>query len=139
QVNFIGAIEFDKNRLWFFASLYDSRVLFITLEGEMGLMVAWGNQPNFVASVGGFNPDFNPPTLPFPNPKRISLNILNKPNAKIRVLGYFAVTSNTAQFGARADLYFGFSALSASGHVGFDALFQFSPFYMIIEASASLS
>ena len=87
QVNFIGAIEFDKNRLWFFASLYDSRVLFITLEGEMGLLVAWGNDPNFVASVGGFNPRYNPPTLPFPNPRRISLNILNKSNAKIRVLG----------------------------------------------------
>ena len=139
QVNFIGAIEFDKSRLWFFASLYDSRVLYITLEGEMGLLVAWGNEPNFVASVGGFHPDFNPPTLPFPTPKRISLNILNTSVAKIRVLGYFAVTSNTAQFGARAELYFGFSALSASGHVSFDALFQFSPFYMIIQASASLS
>src|SRR5690606_38239983 len=43
QVNFIGAIEFDKDRLWFFASMYDSRVLFITLEGEMGLLVGWGS------------------------------------------------------------------------------------------------
>ena len=139
QVNFIGAIEFDKSRLWFFASLYDSRVLYITMEGEMALLVAWGNDPNFVASVGGFHPNFNPPTLPFSTPKRISLSILNTSVAKIRVLGYFAVTSNTAQFGARAELYFGFSALSASGHVSFDALFQFSPFYMIIQASASLS
>ncbi len=139
QVNFIGAIEFDKNRLWFFASMYDSRVLFITLEGEMGLLVAWGNEANFVASVGGFHPAFNPPALPFPNPARISLNILNESYAKIRVMGYFAVTSNTAQFGASAELFFGFSALKVEGHIGFDALFQFSPFYMIIQLSASLS
>lgn len=139
QVNFIGAIEFDKDRLWFFASMYDSRVLFITLEGEMGLLVGWGSDSNFVASVGGFHPAFNPPPLPFPNPVRISLNILNESYAKIRVMGYFAVTSNTAQFGAGAELFFGFSALKVEGHIAFDALFQFSPFYMIIQLSASLS
>ena len=30
QVNFAGALEFDKQRFYFFASLYDSHVLFIT-------------------------------------------------------------------------------------------------------------
>lgn len=139
QINFIGAIEFDKDRLWFFASMYDSRVLFITLEGEMGLLVGWGSDSNFVCSVGGFHPAFNPPPLPFPNPVRISLNILNESWGRIRVMGYFAVTSNTAQFGARAELYFGISAFNIDGHIGFDALFQFSPFYMIIQLSASLS
>lgn len=139
QVNFMGAIEFDKERLWFFASLYDSRVLFITLEGEMGILVNWGSDSNFLSSVGGFHPAFNPPRLPFPNPVRISLNLLNKSNAKIRVMGYFAVTSNTAQFGARAELYFKFSALKVNGHIGFDALFQFSPFHMVLQFSASLS
>ncbi len=139
QVNFIGAIEFDKDRLWFFASMYDSRVLFITLEGEMGLLVGWGSDSNFVSAVGGFHPAFNPPPLPFPNPVRISINILNESWGRIRVMGYFAVTSNTAQFGASAELYFGMSSLKVEGHIGFDALFQFSPFYMIIQLSASLS
>ncbi|MFT3903903.1 MAG: hypothetical protein QM727_12070 [Niabella sp.] len=55
------------------------------------------------------------------------------------MLGYFAVTSNTVQFGARAELYFGFSACNIKGHIGFDALFQFSPFYFIVQVSASLS
>ncbi|CAL1519324.1 DUF6603 domain-containing protein [Chitinophaga sp. MM2321] len=139
QINFIGAIEFDKSRLWFFASLYDSRILFITIDGEMGLLVAWGSDGNFVVSVGGFHPAFNPPPLPFPAPVRVSLNILNESWGRIRVMGYFAVTSNTVQFGARAELYFGFSALNVDGHIAFDALFQFSPFYFILELSASLS
>ena len=139
QVNFIGAIEFDKERLWFFASMYDSRVLFYTLEGEMGLLVGWGAKANFVSSVGGFHPAFNPPALPFPNPVRISLSILNESWGKIRVMGYFAVTSNTAQFGAKAELYFKFSEFKIEGHISFDALFQFSPFYMVIQLSSSLS
>ncbi|MBX9636444.1 MAG: hypothetical protein K2Q45_02705 [Nitrosomonas sp.] len=137
QVSFIGALEVDKQRLWFYASLYDSRVIFLTIDGDMGLLIAWGNDANFVISVGGFHPSFKPPPLPFPNPNRIAINILNESFARIRVEGYFAVTSNTVQFGAKAEVYFGLSAFNISGHVGFDALFQFSPFYFIITISAS--
>lgn len=139
QVNFLGAIEFDKKRAWFFAAMFESRVLSFTIEGEMGVLVAWGDDANFVVSVGGFHPAFNPPPLPFPEPRRIAITILNKSNAKIRVEGYFAVTSNTVQFGARAELFFGVSAFNIDGHIAFDALFQFSPFYFIIQISASLS
>lgn len=139
QVKFIGALEITKSRLWFFASLFGSRVLFITLGGEMGLLISWGAEPEFVLSVGGFHPNFNPPAMPFPAPQRISLSILNESFARIRVEAYFAVTSNTAQFGARAELFFGVSAFSVNGHLGFDALFQFSPFYFIITFSASMS
>lgn len=139
QVNFIGAFEFDKKRIWFFASLFESRVLFITIEGEMGLLIAWGDDANFVISVGGFHPAFNPPPLPFPSPRRIALNILNESFARIRVEGYFAVTSNTAQFGAKIEVFFGVDEFNIDGHLAFDALFQFSPFYFIITISASLS
>ena len=139
QVNFAGAIEFDKKRLYFFAALYDSRILFMTIEGEMGLLVAWGDDPTFVISVGGFHPSFDPPPLPFPSPKRIVVSILDTDWARIRVTNYFAVTSNTVQFGAGAELYFGFSAISIQGHIAFDALFQFSPFYFIVEVSGSVS
>ena len=138
QVNFIGAIEPDKQRLWFFAELFESRVLFISIEGGMGLLVAWGDDANFVLSVGGFHPRFNPPPLPFPVPKRIALDILNTPVSRIRVEGYFAVTSNTVQFGSRVELRLGFDEIGIFGHVQFDALFQFSPFYFIIEISGSV-
>lgn len=139
QVKFIGALEVDKSRLWFFASLFGSRVLFTTIGGEMGLLIAWGNEAEFLLGVGGFHPKFNPPALPFPSLQVVSFSILNESFARIRVGGYFAVTSNTAQFGARVELYFGLSAFSVDGHLGFDALFQFSPFYFIITFSASMS
>jgi hypothetical protein len=139
QVNFAGAIEFDKKRVYFFASMFESRVLYMTIEGEMGVLLAFGEDANFVLSVGGFHPSFNPPPLPFPSPVRVSINVLNEDNARIRVMGYFAVTSNTAQFGAHAELFFGFDSITVEGHIGFDVLIQFSPFYLIAEVSASVS
>lgn len=139
QVNFAGAIEFDKKRVYFFASLFDSRVLFLTIEGEIAVVAQFGDDATFVLSVGGFHPRFDPPPLPVPIPRRIAVNIINTDIARIRVEGYFAVTSNTVQFGARAELFFGFSALNVQGQIGFDALFQFSPFHFIIEVSASFS
>ncbi|MBE2222176.1 MAG: hypothetical protein IAF02_11575 [Anaerolineae bacterium] len=139
QVNFIGAIEIDKKRVFFFAALFESRVLFITIAGEMGLLVAFGDDANFVVSVGGFHPQFNPPPLPFPNPIRVSLDIINTGLYRITVSGYFGVTSNTVQFGAKAELSLGFSALKIEGHISFDVLIQFSPFYFIAQISASVS
>jgi len=139
QVNFIGAIEFDKQRGYFFAALYDSRLLFMTIEGEMGVLIAVGADANFVLSVGGFHPKYQPPPLPFPSPKRIAFNIINTSAARIRVEGYFAITPNTAQTGASAELYFGFDSFSLQGHMGFDVLVRFSPFYLVAEITASAS
>lgn len=138
NVAFLGALEFDKSRIWFFASMYDSRILFMTMEGDMGLLMDFSNNPNFVLSVGGFHPQFNPPPLPFPNPRRIHIDVLRNPLARITVENYFAVTSNTVQFGARAELFYGISAFNLHGHFSFDALFQFSPFHFIIEISFSV-
>ena len=139
QVNFIGRFEPSNSLLWFYAELYDSRVLFITLEGGFGLLVNWGDQANFVVSAGGFHPRYNPPPLPFPEPPRIAVNILNESYARVRIEGYFAVTSNSAQFGARAELFFGLSEFRIEGYLGFDALFQFDPFYFSFSISVSLS
>jgi hypothetical protein len=136
QVSFIGALEFDKSRGWFFASLYDSRVLFITIDGEMGLLIAFGDDANFVVAVGGFHPRYSPPPLPFPNPRRIAIDVLNTSVARLRAEGYFATTSNSVQFGCLAEAFFGFSALNVSGHIAFDALIRFSPFYFIVDFSS---
>ncbi len=135
QVTFIGALEFDKRRIWFFASLFESRILFITLDGELGLLMDYSDDPNFVLSIGGFHPRFTPPPLPFPSPNRLALSIIDESFARIRIDTYFAVTTNSVQLGAHAEAYFGFSALSVEGHFGFDALLRFSPVYLLVEIS----
>jgi Family of unknown function (DUF6603) len=141
QVSFVGAIEFDKKRLWLFAGLFESRVLFITLDGEMGVLAAFGEDANFVISVGGFHPSFQVPPLPFPTPARIALNILDEDNARIRADCYFAITTNSAQFGAHADLFFGFDDFSITGKISFDALLRFlpPPIYFTIQISCTIA
>ncbi|OXM49355.1 hypothetical protein CFP71_30085 [Amycolatopsis thailandensis] len=139
RVDFIGALQVDRSRLWFFAKLFDSRILTMTIDGGMGLLVDWSDNPNFVLSVGGFHPAFTPPPLPFPVPPRLSVDIINMPGRLIRVSGYFAVTSNTVQFGAKAELRLGFGGFGIEGHLSFDALFRFSPFSFVVEISAGVS
>ncbi|MGA5454649.1 DUF6603 domain-containing protein [Streptomyces umbrinus] len=139
QAQFVGALELDKSRLWFFAQLFESRILTMTVDGGMGVLVAWGDNPDLVVTVGGFHPSYRPPPLPFPIPDRLSVDLLNRRNQLIRVSGYFAITSNTVQFGAKAELKLGFSAFGVEGHLGFDALFQFSPFRFAIHISADVT
>ncbi len=137
QVLFVGTIDFDRKMLTFDASLFESFILFLTLEGDMAVRLKWGDNPDFLLTVGGFHPSFTPPPLALPTLRRLAINILNTSIARIRVECYQAVTSNTVQFGARAEILFDLSVCSIEGHIGFDALFQFNPFYFIIEISAS--
>ena len=142
QVNFAGALEFDKQRMYFFASLYDSHVLFITIEGEMGLLVAWGDDANFVVSVGGFHPQFNPPPLPFPAPAaHLSRHHQRVLRAHPRCEGYFAVTTNTVQFGIAIRLLFRFRRLQRRGHSRLrraDPVFAV-PFHRVVSTSFSVN
>jgi hypothetical protein len=141
QVSFLGAIDWDEQLLSFDASLFDSRVLFMTLEGDMAVRFKWGDNAGFVISVGGFHPAFTPPPgLHLPSSmKRLTISILDTPVARIKIDNYFAVTSNTVQFGAHAYLFFGFDAANINGEVGYDVLFQFSPFYFNALITGSLS
>ena len=68
QVNFAGALEFDKQRAYFFASLYNSHILFLTIEGDMGLLFAWGENADFVLTVGRFSSPVQPAAAADPDP-----------------------------------------------------------------------
>jgi ABC-type lipoprotein release transport system permease subunit len=65
-----------------------------------------------VLSVGGFNPRFEPPS-DFPPLERIALT-LGPGNPRIRWAGYFAVTTNTVQVGARVEVYAAAGAMLAA-------------------------
>jgi hypothetical protein len=138
QVNFVGIIDFDNSYLSFDASIYNSHILTFTLDGDMALRLNWGDEKAFLMSVGGFHPSFKPPaSLNVPNLKRLTLTILS-PNPNLVLTAYFAVTSNTVQFGARIDFKFEVSDFSVVGYLGFDVLFQFSPFKFIADITAGL-
>jgi hypothetical protein len=139
QVNFLGVIDFERKQLAFDASLFESRLLFITLSGDMAVRLIWGDEPNFLLSVGGFHPDFTPPPLDLPALRRITMNLLGGNNPRLVLELYFAVTSNTVQVGARVELFAEAGPFNVYGFLGFDVLFQFSPFYFVAQISAGLT
>lgn len=140
QVNFLGVIDFEKGSISFDASLYDSKLLTFTLTGDMALRLNWGNDPVFLLSVGGFHPSYDPPAnLGLGSMERMGINLFPGNNPKLRIETYFAVTSNTVQFGANGQLYASMSGFEVEGYIGFDVLFQFSPFYFIAQTAAMLS
>lgn len=132
QVDVVGVIDFDKRTLAIDASLRNSKLAAYTLTGDMALRAEWGDKPNLVMAAGGFNPRFQSPAG-FPKLARLAISLASGDNPRLRLEAYFALTSNTVQFGARVDLYAEAFGFSIAGCLGFDALFQFSPFQFIAD------
>ena len=129
QINFAGLIDFEERFIRFDAALYRSRLLGLELAGDAALRVRYGAQPDFVLTLGGFHPDFQPPELSLPLALQRMQITIAKGNPHIWVDSYFAVTSNSIQFGAAGFLTYEKWGVSVEGGVGFDALFQFDPFH----------
>src|ERR1700752_1774483 len=134
QVNFIGVVDFGHGYIFFRADLYDSRLLFFALTGSLAFLVSWGEAQTFAISVGGFHPDYHDipsiPALPngFRGMARVGISLLSDDNPRLKIESYFAVTSNSVQFGSRVELYAGAGGFNVYGYLGFDVLFQFDPF-----------
>jgi len=138
QMDAIGMIDFDQGTASLDASLYDSRLLKkFVLTGDMAMRLKWEGSPNFALAIGGLHPAFNPP-VNFPKLERITINLSAGDNPRIRCEAYFALTANTVQFGARAELYAAASGFSIQGEIGYDVLIQLDPFFFIAEFHAQL-
>lgn len=139
NVAFVGIIDFENEILMFDASIFNSSILTITLEGDMALRISWGKKPDFLVTVGGFHPVYVPsPALRLLVMKRITVNILSG-NPNLVLSAYFAVTTNTIQFGASLDFSFKVSKFGVKGNFGFDVLIQFSPFHFLANVHASVA
>ncbi|KAA9338975.1 DUF6603 domain-containing protein [Adhaeribacter soli] len=141
QVNFLGVIDFDKKQIKFDASLFDSKILNYALTGDMAFRLYQGEKPVFLITAGGFHPGFTPPpNADLPNLRRLTLVIANSNNFKLILTSYFAVTSNTVQFGSRMDLRAELPGpFVLEGFFSFDALFQFNPFQLQFDTSAGVA
>jgi hypothetical protein len=136
HINFDGGIDFGQKQLWFDASLHDSRIEAYPISGDISLRHAWGDNPSFALAVGGFNPHFTPPPG-FPSLKPVSISIGDMPRLTLKA--YLAITSNTFQIGASAQLEADAGGFSVEGALSFDALFIFSPFSFEIDLSAGVA
>jgi hypothetical protein len=138
QVNFAGIVDFERRELTFDASLFDSRVLTFTLTGDMAVRIYWGDNANFLLTVGGFHPAFSPPPMGLGPLRRLAI-VIFAGNPSLRAEAYFAVTSNTVQFGAKIELRAGASVFNVYGFLSLDALLTVDPIHFIVQIGAMLA
>jgi hypothetical protein len=138
HIDILGILDFEGRRLSIDAVLHDSRVAAFSLSGDMAFRLSWGASPNFAMAVGGLNPRFQPPPG-FPELRRITVSLGFEENPRISVQGYFAITSNTIQFGALSEVYAEAGGFNVYGWLAFDALLQRIPLWFAIDFSTGVA
>ena len=134
----MGVIDFDAGTAAIDAELVDSRLAHkFPITGSAAMRAGFGGGPSFVLAVGGFNPRFAPPAN-VPALSRVTIALSSGNNPRLVCEAYFAITSNTLQFGARAALYASAAGFSVEGEVGFDVLLQLMPLHFIADFQARL-
>lgn len=125
-----GVIDFDAGTLSIDASLHHSHVVGFSLSGDMALRADFKYAQSFLMAVGGFHPAFDPPG-DFPALNRLYFGITAGSILRLDFESYFALTSNTVQFGAFFEIEAEVLGFGIEGGAGFDALVQFSPFLIV--------
>jgi hypothetical protein len=137
HISFDGGIDFGAKLAFFDATLHDSKLAGFPISGDLAFRYGWGDDDAvFALAVGGFNPQFQPPAA-FPALKRLAISISSSV-AKLDAQAYLALTSNTLQFGARAELTAGTGGFNVHGWLGFDALFEKDPLSFEFDLSAGV-
>ncbi|HKB12891.1 MAG TPA: DUF6603 domain-containing protein, partial [Vicinamibacterales bacterium] len=138
QMNALGIIDLDQDSISLDAVLYDSRLVGrFPITGGMAMRLNWGSAPTFALSVGGFHPAFKPPPN-FPTLDRLVISFCSTSSFTLRADSYLALTSNTLQWGAKAELLASAGGLSIAGRIGYDVLIQFDPFSFLADFHASV-
>jgi len=137
RLDLLGLLDPVEQIISVDASLVDSHVLGIfEVYGDAAMRFSWGAQAYLVVTVGGFYPGFNPEPAHLPALRQVGLAIDNPISIiDIRAEGYFAVTSNSIQFGGRLEVAISLG-LEAHGFVQVDAIVQFRPFHFEARVAA---
>jgi hypothetical protein len=138
RLDLAGVIDTAAGTLSIDASLHDSHVVGFALSGDLALRADFGGRPSFLMALGGFHPRFEAPAG-FPSLRRLRLAISPSPLLEVSFECYMALTSNTAQFGARFDLSAEIEGFGIEGGVSFDALIQFTPFVLSTQLGFHIS
>ena len=140
EATVVGAFQFSPSfSVAVVASLEGSYIVGIALHGDLLFLLRTGDDAAFILSVGGFHPRYVPPPG-VPRLHRIQLDILPPGFPGLRSETYFAVTSNTVQFGAHLQLCDEIAGCGVDGWFDFDALFQWDPvFFFSVNCSAGVA
>jgi hypothetical protein len=139
RLDVLGIIDPVEQLVTIDATLVDSHVLGIfQVYGDAALRLSWGSQAYTVLAIGGFFPGFDPKPAKLPALRRVGMAQTLPAGLSMRVEGYFAVTSNSIQFGGRIEVNISL-IIKAHGFIEADALVQFRPFRFQARIAAGFS
>ena len=123
--------EITPDHLLILVSLNGSRIAGFSVGGDIGLLMRWAGEAEFAVSAGGFHPQYRPPPE-LADMKRLSMDLSPPAILTMRSESYFALTTNSVQFGTHTELGADLGVASISGHFTFDALVVFSPHFAFV-------
>jgi hypothetical protein len=135
---FLGVVDTSVPSMSFLASLRDSAIAGVSVTGDAYLLARGGAQADVILSAGGFHPQFTRPAG-VPPLNRIAITLASGPFLSLRCQAYLAITSNTVQFGAAADLVAEIAGCGLRGHLGFDVLIHLSPLHFTAEIGVTVA
>jgi hypothetical protein len=138
HVDFVGVVDPGQRTIAVDAMLRDSNVAGFALTGDLAMRLAFGTRPAFALAIGGFNPHFTPPPG-FPALRRVTVALGVDDNPRISLEGYHAITANSRQFGAKAELYAAAYGFNLHGWLSFDALLTLFPLAFRFDFSVGMS
>lgn len=150
KAGLLGRLDFQNKYLFFRADLYDSKLVEFELTGSLVFLSVWGGPTQgFVFSLGGFHRDFTQqlaaPGIPnaLNGLERVRLSLMDEANgdpATLYIRTYFALTSNSVQFGGDAHLYVsGPWSTWLKGDLEVDVLIYFDPFAFQFDIAISVT
>lgn len=135
-----GSINFAAGTVGLDAQIHDSSLFGLELTGAMAFRARFKDQPGFLLSVGGFHPAFVPPAdVGKLTRMGMSLRLGKQENILVTLSSYFALTSNTLQFGAAIEVSASVSVFKVAGGAYFDALIVYKPFHFTAGMGAYFS
>lgn len=136
-----GVLDLGQGFFEFFGTLAGSEIVGIPIKGEMASKLLFGNTTDFMMSLGGFHPDYDP--MPgFESMERMGMSLEYGGWMTFTMEAYLAITTNTFQIGALVDCDIEpTKGTRVYGWLGFDVFIQFKPFCFkaAITAGVSLS
>lgn len=137
EANVLGRA--DSNGLAIDATLVNSHIAGLPLEGDIRLRMLTAGGGQFALSAGGFHPAFPPPPG-MADMRRIGTRLsMGGGVLRARLEAYLAVTTNSYQFGARMELWVGLKGWGIHGHCAYDVLLQVNPFGFAVGFDAMVS
>lgn len=136
RADVLGLWDSDTGMVSVDGTLRDSKVAnAYTISGDVVFLNK--STKGFIFSAGGFHPAFNPPA-DLAEVERLAISFGSKSSPSIRVEGYFALTSNSIQAGARAELKACAAGFCLEGWMSVDMLFEVDPFRVRFDFSAGV-